>query len=29
MIYEEYHRLLKRYKEAENNYYLALDKKSR
>lgn len=29
MIYEEYHSLLKRYKEAENNYYLALDKKSR
>lgn len=29
MIYEEYHSLLKKYKDAENNYYNSLDKKSK
>ncbi len=29
MIYKEYHDLLKKYKEAENSYYNALDKKSK
>ncbi len=29
MVYEEYHDLLKKYKEAENSYYNALDKKSK
>ncbi len=29
MVYEEYHDLLKKYKETENSYYNALDKKSK
>ncbi len=29
MLYEEYHDLLKKYKEAEKSYYDALDKKSK